>query len=56
MKIRGPQPDLGELPSDYQNDDAIIAEEQAAPSVFAGCTALMSALFRALVPNRWPKS
>ena len=54
-KVDSTQLELGELPPDYVDDDAIIAAEQEAPAPFASSTTLLGALFRALVPNRWPK-
>jgi hypothetical protein len=55
-KPDAPPPDLGELPPDYVDEDAIIAAEQGPLTPFASCTALMSSLYRWVVPNRWPKS
>jgi hypothetical protein len=50
-----PEPlDLGELPPDYIDDNALISAEQSAPA-HASCTTLMSWLYRLVVPNRWPR-
>ena len=46
--------DLGKLPDDYVNEDAIIETQQAAKPG-GSATTLMSWLYRAVVPNRWPK-
>ena len=50
-----PPPELGALPPDYVNEDAVIAAEQGPQSFFMGCTALLTTMFRLFVPNRWPK-
>ena len=55
-KTESPKPDLGELPPDYVDDNALITAEQAPPAAHASCTSLMTWLYRYVVPNRWPKS
>ncbi|HUO02086.1 MAG TPA: hypothetical protein VMU31_04860 [Rhizomicrobium sp.] len=57
MRERGETgtPDLGKLPADYVNDDAIIEAEQSS-GIHASCTTLMTWLYRLVVPNRWPQS
>jgi hypothetical protein len=55
VKTDLPKPDLGELPPDYVDDNAIITAEQEPPGVHASCTSLMTWLYRLVAPNRWPK-